>query len=140
MKGTNIVPSLLGIEYCSSNYHVLNICIFIVGLLSVYFYRNMMLRDELFKEKLGYDFDREAKISTQIDQTVRGSLLAGFLGGLVGLGKLINFVYFEGGGTVLTPLWLEMGIPSQRAAASATFCVFFTSFISVFSILIVGGY
>lgn len=62
--------------------------------------------------------------------TVRASLLAGFLGGLVGLG----------GGTVLTPLWLETGINPRRATASATFTVFFTSSMSVFMIVISGGY
>jgi hypothetical protein len=44
--------------------------------------------------------------------------------------KFLKF-YFKGGGTVLTPLWLEMGMASPRAAASASFCVFFTALISV---------
>lgn len=60
-------------------------------------------------------------MSHLLDSTVRASLLAGVLGGFVGLG----------GGTVLTPIWLEMGIPAPRAGASATLCVMFTSFISL---------
>ena len=62
--------------------------------------------------------------------TVKSSLYAGFLGGLVGLG----------GGVVLTPLWLETGINPPRATASATFTVLFTSSISVFVISLSGGY
>lgn len=62
--------------------------------------------------------------------TVKSSMKAGFLGGLVGLG----------GGVVLTPIWLETGIHPPRAAASATFTVMFTSFTSVFIIALSGGY
>ena len=69
-------------------------------------------------------------MSSVIGETVKSSFFAGFLGGLVGLG----------GGVILTPLWLSMGIPSSRATASATFCVLFTSSISVFIITLSGGY
>lgn len=69
-------------------------------------------------------------MSTVFDKTVKSSLFAGFLGGLVGLG----------GGVVLTPLWLDMGIASARATASATFSVFFTATIAVFIIGLSGGY
>lgn len=69
-------------------------------------------------------------MSSVFDITVKSSLYAGFLGGLVGLG----------GGVVLTPLWLETGINPPRAAASATFTVLFTSSISVFIIALSGGY
>jgi uncharacterized membrane protein YfcA len=58
------------------------------------------------------------------------SLVAGMLGGFVGLG----------GGVILTPLWLDMGIPAPRAAASATMCVTFTSLISMGQIIMLGGY
>lgn len=63
-------------------------------------------------------------MSSVFDLTAKSSLYAGFLGGLVGLG----------GGVVLTPIWLETGINPPRAAASATFTVFFTSSISFFVI------
>ena len=64
------------------------------------------------------------------ETTVRTSLYAGFMGGLVGLG----------GGVILTPMWLEMGIMSSRAAATSIFCVMFSASISVFIIGIGGGY
>jgi len=41
----------------------------------------------VLKLRLGYDFTREATISTFIDKTVCYSLIAGFLGGFVGLGR-----------------------------------------------------
>lgn len=69
-------------------------------------------------------------MSSVFDKTVQSSLFAGFLGGLVGLG----------GGVVLTPLWLDMGIASARATASATFSVLFTATIAVFIISLSGGY
>ena len=57
-----------------------------------------------------------------MQKTAQFSLMAGVLGGMLGLG----------GGVILTPIWLNMGLPSQRAAASATFSVIFTSFTSFF--------
>ena len=50
------------------------------------------------------------------------SVVAGFLGGFVGLG----------GGAILNPAWMDMGIPVTRASASSNLCVMFTSFIATF--------
>lgn len=58
------------------------------------------------------------------------SFIAGFLGGWAGLG----------GGVILTPMWLDLGVAQPRAAASATFCVLFTSLLSVVSVAIAGEY
>ena len=54
----------------------------------------------------------------------------GLLGGLVGLG----------GGAILTPLWLRMGLLPKRAIATSNNCVLFTSFVSMILIAISGGY
>ncbi|OMO66728.1 Transmembrane protein TauE like protein [Corchorus olitorius] len=48
-------------------------------------------------------------------------VLAGTLGGLLGLG----------GGTIMGPLFLEMGIPPQVASATSTFAMLFSSSLSV---------
>lgn len=129
LKGSGAVPSLLGIDYCGFGYHFLNFIIFGIAFYNVYRYRTFISKDEEYKESIGYDF-ADGKMSAVFDITVKSSLYAGFLGGLVGLG----------GGVVLTPLWLETGINPPRAAASATFTVLFTSSISVFIIALSGGY
>ncbi|CAK82653.1 unnamed protein product (macronuclear) [Paramecium tetraurelia] len=129
LKGAATIPSILGIGYCGYGYHFINFIIFGVGFYNVQRYRQQIKKDEVLKESIGYDFSG-GKISEVYDITVKSSMKAGFLGGLVGLG----------GGVVLTPVWLETGINPARAAASATFTVMFTSFISVFIIALSGGY
>ncbi|CAD8112076.1 unnamed protein product [Paramecium primaurelia] len=129
LKGSGAVPSLLGIDYCGYGYHFLNFIIFGIAFYNVQRYRKLISKEEEYKESIGYDF-ADGKMSAVFDITVKSSLYAGFLGGLVGLG----------GGVVLTPLWLETGINPPRAAASATFTVLFTSSISVFIIALSGGY
>ncbi|CAD8110541.1 unnamed protein product [Paramecium primaurelia] len=129
LKGAATIPSILGIDYCGYGFHAINFIIFAIGYYNVQRYRQQIKKDEEFKEAVGYDFSG-GKISDVFEITVKSSMKAGFLGGLVGLG----------GGVVLTPIWLETGIHPPRAAASATFTVMFTSFISVFIIALSGGY
>ncbi|KAM3140371.1 hypothetical protein pb186bvf_007531 [Paramecium bursaria] len=129
IKGSQSFPSMIGVEYCSSGYHFINVILLAIAVYNVYRYRNIILQEEVKKEQVGYHF-QEGRMSSVIGETVKSSFFAGFLGGLVGLG----------GGVILTPLWLSMGIPSSRATASATFCVLFTSSISVFIITLSGGY
>ena len=45
-----------------------------------------------------------------------------------------------GGGVILTPLWLEMNFPNNRAQATSIFTVIFTSFSSFFTNYIAGKY
>lgn len=56
--------------------------------------------------------------------------MAGTLGGFLGIG----------GGIILTPVWLEMGIPTIRAQSTSTFTVLFTSFMSLFVTFMTGFY
>lgn len=85
-------------------------------------FAKMLLMEDRRKEKLGYDWIREAPIDKFVVRTIKLSSLAGFLGGFVGLG----------GGAILNPAWMEMGIPITRASASSNLCVMFTSLIATF--------
>ena len=62
---------------------------FLIGLVSVKIYKSRFENEEKEKEALGYDFNWDGKLTHFIDKTVKASLYAGFLGGLVGLG-IIN--------------------------------------------------
>lgn len=73
-----------------------------IGFVSIKYYSKIFNEEEDDKEARNYDFNREGRLKPMIMQTVKASLLAGFLGGFVGLG----------GGTILTPIWLESGIPA----------------------------
>ncbi|KAG2722928.1 hypothetical protein I3760_02G149600 [Carya illinoinensis] len=66
----------------------------------------------------------EASTNWRVHQLVfycAGGIVAGIVGGLLGLG----------GGFILGPLFLEMGIPPQVSSATATFAMAFSSSLSV---------
>jgi hypothetical protein len=60
-----------------------------IGFISIYIYKKWLLDEEDLKEQLGYDFTRDEKMDKVIDETVKYSFFAGFLGGFVGLGTFI---------------------------------------------------
>lgn len=99
IKGSATIPSLLAVHFCSVPYHLFNIIILGIAFYNVKRYNAMIDKDEAKKAQAGFSFS-DGKLSNVFDTTVKSSLFAGFLGGLVGLG----------GGVVLTPLWLGMGI------------------------------
>lgn len=119
IKGSKNLPSFLDIEYCSISYHLCSLILFVVGYLSVLYYSYQFNKEDDYKDQNGYDWTREPPMKNI--KTMKASIVAGLLGGFVGLG----------GGTILTPVWLDLGIPAPRAAASATLCVMFTAFISM---------
>ncbi|KRX06345.1 hypothetical protein PPERSA_04958 [Pseudocohnilembus persalinus] len=132
LKGGKGMASLIGISPCGFLYWIMNFII--IGscfLLTAQFSKEMMAYEEE-KEKVGFNFEKYGEKFDQekIYSTGKSAFLAGGIGGLLGLG----------GGVILTPKWLDMGIPSDRAAATATFTVCFTSFISFFSSLLAGKY
>lgn len=113
--------------YWAVNFVIFFVCIYI----SSRFTKEMLTLEEL-KVKLGFDFKKygERFDEEKAKATSQAAIFAGFIGGLLGLG----------GGVILTPKWLEMGIPSDRTAATATFSVCFTSFISFFTNFLAGKY
>ena len=130
MKGSSGVKSFATIKYCSYGYHLCTGLLIFLAILSIIYYKRKLRLEEAYKEKIQYDFDRDGKIDHIINTTVWVSFFVGLLGGLVGLG----------GGSILTPLWLKLGLQPKRAAATANNCVLFSSFISLILIAISGGY
>jgi uncharacterized membrane protein YfcA len=122
LKGTTLNPSIIGVEYCSFQYHSLTallvaICFGLAKLIA-----KRLIKEDEQKEALSYDWTREPPMKPLIDKTLRLGVIAGLLGGFVGLG----------GGSILNPAWMEMGVEVSRASASANLCVIFTASISIF--------
>ncbi|XP_037493461.1 sulfite exporter TauE/SafE family protein 3 [Jatropha curcas] len=104
---------------CSAAYWVLNILQFPVALgVSVYQAVNLYKGRRKIKSK------GEAGTNLKVHQLVLYcccGVLAGVVGGLLGLG----------GGFILGPLFLELGVPAQVSSATATFAMTFSASMSV---------
>ncbi|KAK6773457.1 hypothetical protein RDI58_028695 [Solanum bulbocastanum] len=75
----------------------------------------------------------EAVITWKVHQLILYcccGILAGIVGGLLGLG----------GGFILGPLFLELGIPPQASSATATFVMIFSSSMSVIQYYLIGRF
>ncbi|XP_074278841.1 sulfite exporter TauE/SafE family protein 3-like isoform X2 [Silene latifolia] len=104
---------------CSFNYWMLNSVQVVVGS-SVAIYEAVSLyRGTTAITMSGKDIP-EWTISKLLVYFFSG-ILAGTVGGLLGIG----------GGTILTPLFLELGIPPQVASATSAFSMLFSSSMSV---------
>eukprot|EP00825_Cyclidium_porcatum_P018869 TRINITY_DN2147_c0_g1_i1.p1 TRINITY_DN2147_c0_g1~~TRINITY_DN2147_c0_g1_i1.p1 ORF type:complete len:350 (-),score=60.33 TRINITY_DN2147_c0_g1_i1:170-1219(-) len=132
LKGGKVFASPLGIKPCSFAYWCWNILIFCITIIVLYFLVMQLKQEEELKESLGFDFKKyEKKFNdAQIATTIKASLKAGILGGLLGIG----------GGIILTPVWLELGFNARRVSATSTYTVLFTSFISLFQTIFTGVY
>ena len=134
LQGSKEIPSILGISYCGPWYWVITtlttiLCfslVFIFGMAVVK--KNLLLR-KLEKENnvpsvISYDLEKKKIINFG-----RTALIAGFLGGMLGIG----------GGIILTPLWLSFGVEPQETTSSSIVGVIFTSFVSSFQVIMSGG-
>ncbi|XP_077233728.1 sulfite exporter TauE/SafE family protein [Tasmannia lanceolata] len=113
------------VAVCSPGYWVLNI-LQLPAALSVYLYEAIKLYRECKNRKLCGNTETVCEAS--IDWSVLNLLLCalcGILGGTVG--GLLG----SGGGFILGPLLLEIGVIPQVASATATFVMMFSSSLSV---------
>ncbi|XP_077233729.1 sulfite exporter TauE/SafE family protein 4-like [Tasmannia lanceolata] len=113
------------VAVCSPGYWVLNI-LQIPAALSVYLYEAIKLYRECKNRKLCGNTETVCEAS--IDWSVLHLLLCAFCGILGGtVGGLLG----SGGGFILGPLLLEIGVIPQVASATATFVMMFSSSLSV---------
>ncbi|KAG7992431.1 hypothetical protein I3843_02G127400 [Carya illinoinensis] len=106
-------------ETCSAAYWVLNLLQIPVAA-GVTLYESV----SLYRGRRVIASKAEASTNWRVHQLVfycAGGIVAGIVGGLLGLG----------GGFILGPLFLEMGIPPQVSSATATFAMAFSSSLSV---------
>jgi len=124
LKGSKSSHSLIGLEYCEKGYWL----VFIIGMIGCYgFYRlGMKEVNKRLEIKRENNYKTEGSgftLTEDLVQKVGGlSFLAGIAAGLLGLG----------GGMVMSPFLLQLGMEPQTLAATVGFFVVQTSFITLF--------
>lgn len=119
-KGT---PSLLGIQACSVGYWIFELFFALTFLVVAILTLIYLVKVTEKKQRLGYKFDPTDTIwnyrsSTKIALV---ALVAGLLAGMLGIG----------GGLVMNPVMLELGVLPEISTATSSSLVFFTSSIAV---------
>jgi len=130
LRGSKNTHSPLGVEYCETGYWL----IFILGLAGCYaFYRKglKVVQSRLeIKRQYGYDSnDSGFSLTTENVKKIGWlSVVTGIAAGLLGLG----------GGMIMSPILLQLGMEPQILAATVGFFVVQTSFITLFQSFYVG--
>jgi hypothetical protein len=128
LRGSEKVPSLIGVSNCSSMYWVLELCIFA---LAVWFYRYN-------KESL--DFWTAPTITLGEELFDRVDFLEENKGELIqkGFGAGIFSGFGLGGGVFLVPLFRHLRLNPLQATATCTFTIFVTATINCVQALLMG--
>lgn len=128
VRGSSDGQNFFGIETCGTTYWIVTLLqLPLAGVMTActlfYLQRN--------SEERGISVSQEAvslmESGSMILLPVYG-LVAGFLGGMLGLG----------GGMIISPLFLEMGMHPQTTAATCSYMVFFSSSLSVIQFWLLG--
>jgi len=123
MKGDKGAESIIGIENCSANYWVFLI-VFSLVLVGIDLATGwLLIRENKKKETLGYEFD-----SGDLHWDLRKVSIVGGIGLFAGLGAGMLGI---GGGLVMNPVMLSLGVRPEVAAASSSFMILFTSSVAV---------
>jgi len=122
-KGSSKFPSLIGIAYCKAGYWILNLSMFVICAICIKILIDRFSVRDALKDRLGYKFHpSEYRISPSSAINISGaSLIAGTLAGLLGIG----------GGMVINPLLLELGMKPTVVASTTGFTILFTSSLSL---------
>jgi len=129
-RGSQNFHSIIGLEYCGVGYWGVYVLTLIICILIFFLNRTLLRKNIQVKEHFNYE---AAKGDFELSDTSTKKLtilsgIAGVLAGLLGIG----------GGMVMNPMLLNMGIPAQTVAATSGFFVVQTSFISLFQSLLYG--
>jgi len=129
-RGSNNFDSIIGLSYCGVGYWGIYILTLVFCLVIFFFNlsilkKNMKAKEHFHHEVAQGDFELNDESTKKLTSL---SGIAGVLAGLLGIG----------GGMVMNPTLLSMGIPSQTVAATSGFFVVQTSFISLFQSLLYG--
>ena len=129
LRGTKHVPSVVGLPYCSSSYWGLFGVGLIICLAILIVSKRFLEYIENLKRRHNVHIKDSYELSpSQMSNLSMLSLFTGILAGLLGIG----------GGMLLSPTMLSMGIPPQVITATAGLFVVQTSVVSLFQSALYG--
>ena len=130
MRGGHGAPSIIGIASCSGVYWLLLALAFAFAVVVTAFFARKNLKLWDLKAELNYRFSEGDVHWTTRNTIVHPCMcfLAGVAAGLLGIG----------GGLVLGPLFLEMGMLPGVSAATAAFMILFTSSATTLQFVLLG--
>ena len=130
MRGGHGAPSIIGIASCSGVYWLLLALAFAFAVVVTAFFARKNLKLWDLKAELNYRFSEGDVHWTTRNTIVHPCMcfLAGVAAGLLGIG----------GGLVLGPLFLEMGMLPEVSTSTSSFMVLFTSSTTTLQFLILG--
>ena len=129
-RGTENFHSIIGIQYCGVLYWLL-LVVQILVCLAVFFVNKRYLKSILETKRLYQISSSKGEFEMSeghINKLAILSLVAGVLAGLLGIG----------GGMVMSPTLLTIGVPAMSLGATSGFFVVQTSFISLFQSILYG--
>lgn len=130
VRGSSSFKSILGLELCSQGYWLFTTFSFLILIIASLISGLMMKKKYIKKETLGYDFDTMDLAWTKkiIITVIIAGFIAGLAAGMVGVG----------GGIVMNPVMLRLGMRPEVSTATSSFMVLFTSTISLLQYAIAG--
>jgi len=123
MKGSERFPSMINISYCGVGYWGLNLLSFCINFFFIKVLIDRYNKKDAIKEKLKYNFHKnDYRITPKSTMNISlFSIIAGTLAGMLGIG----------GGMVINPLLLELGLKPTVVASTTGFTILFTSSLSL---------
>ncbi|OMJ70993.1 hypothetical protein SteCoe_30894 [Stentor coeruleus] len=130
IRGSKNFNSIVGISFCSGGYWSVTIIAFIILLVISIYFGFFMIGKHIIKNKLGYDFD-----TMDLNWTIKMILIVCIAGFIAGLAAGIVGV---GGGLVMNPVMLRLGLRPEVSTATSSFMVLFTATISMLQYAVAG--
>lgn len=123
MKGDSAMESIVGIHKCTGAWAGL-LVVFALACIGLNIFAGYLcVKSTEVKQRLNYDWDEYDLRWTNRTAVIVSStaLLAGVLAGMLGFG----------GGLIMGPLMLNLGVRPEQSAATSSFMILFTSSIAV---------
>ena len=135
LRGSQKFDSIINVEYCRVGYwgvhaFTIGLCLLIFFFNKTHLKKNIQIKQEHNNDSQQEEFHHEdfELNDTNLRKLTALSAVAGILAGLLGIG----------GGMLMNPTLLGMGLTPQTTAATLGFFVVQTSFISLFQSLLYG--